>query len=79
MIFILFEGWLRGGDLNPGPLGYEGNFIVARPCCSMTYDNRLTWFYLLFWGILWQKCGRKTARDLKCQDPPAVRRHGSES
>ena len=25
MIFILFEGWLRGGDLNPGPLGYEYN------------------------------------------------------
>src|SRR4030095_14555043 len=25
MIFILFEGWLRGGDLNPGPLGYEPN------------------------------------------------------
>jgi hypothetical protein len=31
MIFILFEGWLRGGDLNPGPLGYEPNEL---PDCS---------------------------------------------
>ena len=41
MIFILFEGWLRGGDLNPGPLGYEGNSTRDQHQLTPTKPNQI--------------------------------------
>ena len=44
--------WLRGRDLNPGPLGYEPNLSMARLCLSMIYVEVDLRFSTLFWGIL---------------------------
>src|SRR5437763_12448073 len=32
---LFIRKWLRGRDLNPRPLGYERNLMLARPFCSI--------------------------------------------
>jgi len=48
--------WLRGRDLNPGPLGYEPNLSMARLCLSMICLVVVCRFSTLFWGILFSIC-----------------------
>jgi len=45
--------------LNPRPLGYESNPIVARPFCSITYGDDVLWFFLLFGRF----CGRSVVEN----------------
>ena len=42
------RSWLRGGDLNPRPLGYESNVVLPRLCCSSIYVPLVVWFFLVF-------------------------------
>ena len=45
--------------MNPRPLGYESNRIVARPFCSISYGDDGPWFFLLF-GLF---CGRSVVEN----------------
>jgi len=54
--------WLRGRDLNPGPLGYEPNLSMARLCISMIYVEVDLRFSTLFWGILFSTCSSSCSR-----------------
>ena len=38
---IRMGSWLRGGDLNPGPLGYEGNSNCNQPQLTTIKPNKI--------------------------------------
>jgi len=64
--------WLRGRDLNPGPLGYEPSKSMTRLCLSMIYVEVDLRFSTLFWGILFSTCSSSCSRILAQRWPNDV-------
>ena len=64
--------WLRGRDLNPGPLGYEPSKSMARLCLSMIYVDVDLRFSTLFWGILFSICSSSCSQILAQRWPDDV-------